>query len=180
MLNKTKKMFPVFIALAIFVFLLVINYNTPMIGEDFALSPSFYSKENFSFLNSIHWIVDRVYIQSTTWNARIGEQLAIVFLTFNKDIFNICNSILTMIYGYLIFLYAFNRKLILKNKQDTFSILVIFVLVVLFMPALGEIFFGKRDLQIICGVLLYCFYLVIPLEECLRKMKMFSPIAQNY
>ncbi|ANA79729.1 hypothetical protein C7121_08870 [Paenibacillus glucanolyticus] len=143
MLNKTKKMFPVFIALAIFVFLLVINYNTPMIGEDFALSPSFYSKENFSFLNSIHWIVDRVYIQSTTWNARIGEQLAIVFLTFNKDIFNICNSILTMIYGYLIFLYAFNRKLILKNKQDTFSILVIFVLVVLFMPALGEIFFWE-------------------------------------
>lgn len=144
MINKKNTLiYSVVILMGMFLFLLVVNYNTPMIGEDFALSPTLENKEHLSFMDTVSWVIDRIQIQSTTWNARLGEQLAIVFLAFNKDYFNILNSIVALIYGYLIFLYAFNRKMKFSEKSDLFSALMIFLLVIIFMPVLGEIFFWE-------------------------------------
>lgn len=166
--SKVNMLNSVLLLVVIFVFLLVINYNTPMIGEDFALSPTLDAKQNFSFLDSLHWIAERVYNQSMNWNARLGEQLAIVFLTFNKDIFNILNSLMTLIYGYLVFIYAFNRKFNLENKSDIFSVLLIFLLNIAYMPAFGEIFFWET------GATNYLWSLVVLLIFGLPYRRMLS------
>lgn len=144
-INKKARITPIFILtlIAILLFLLIINLLTPMIGEDYALSPSLDAKNNMDFNQLLHWIVDRIIIQSTTWNARLGEQLAIIFLAFNKNIFNVFNSLMVLVYGYLCFRYAFNRRINFKDQNDFASILLISVLLVAFMPALGEIFFWE-------------------------------------
>lgn len=142
---KYKALIGLFISSIVFIFgfFLLINFNTPMMGEDYALvgySP--YLKEP-ELAEKILLIFKRSVHQTSTFNARIGEQISILFGSFNKMWFNLANSILSLGFIYLMFLYAFTRKIRLNSKTDFSSVLISFILVILFIPALGEVFFWR-------------------------------------
>lgn len=124
-------------------FFILLNFKIPMIGEDFALSPSISFKETDSFFTTIHWMIDRIYSQSINWNARLGEQLAIVFLALPKQVFNVINGFAAIGYLLLVFAYAFNRGFNWKSSRDLFAIILIVFMVLFFMPVVGQIFFWE-------------------------------------
>lgn len=123
------------------VFLLAVNYHTPLIGEDFALSPVKAAHQSDSFKEKIRLIVDKIMLQSAHWNARLGEQLAIFFLGFHKGYFNLLNSFVAAAYFYTIFLYAFGRFADFRRRRDIYPFIISFALVIFLMPAFGEIYF---------------------------------------
>lgn len=123
------------------VFLLAVNYNTPLIGEDFALSPLKAAHQSGPLKEKIGLIADKIILQSGHWNARLGEQLAIFFLGFHKDYFNFLNSLVAVSYFYTIFLYAFGRLADFRQRCDIYPFIISFALVIFLMPALGEIYF---------------------------------------
>lgn len=131
-----------FLLVVIFAFLLIINFLTPLMGEDIALTafPKGYQVSNLYELFS--GLYRRIYTQVTTWNVRIGEQLSIVFSCFDKAVFNILNSIVTMCYFWLVYQYAFKRKFIFTIRNAVY-LLFVFSLVLLFQPVLGQIFFWR-------------------------------------
>lgn len=136
------------IRLGIVVFMLIIlytvlfivfaNYLMPLMGEDLALSIPFENK-NDGVLEILPQITDRIIFQSTHWNARLGEQLAIIFSSIDKHIFNFLNIIITFSLLYLIVIYA-KGKLEKVNIKNIF--LLIFSLAVLFLlPNIGDLLF---------------------------------------
>jgi hypothetical protein len=122
-------------------FFLTVNYLTPLIGEDFALSAVNVPHQTAPLKEKIGLITDRIVREFTQWNARFGEQLAIFFLGFNKVIFDLLNSLVAMGYFYIIALYAFGRPLTFMRRHEIYSFVISFALTIFFMPAFGEIFF---------------------------------------
>ena len=77
----------------------------------------------------------------TYWNARLGEQLATLWLIFPKYYFNIFNSLITIYLIILIFFYGTGRLPEKGNILDTFILYIVFNLFLLGIPAAGELFF---------------------------------------
>jgi Family of unknown function (DUF6056) len=127
--------------LIISVFFLAVNYNTPLIGEDFALSPLTAAHQSVPLNEKIVLIGDKIINQSSHWNARLGEQLAIFFLGFHKDYFNFLNSFVAIAYFYTIFLYAFGSLPDFRRRRDIYPFIISFALVIFLMPAFGEMYF---------------------------------------
>lgn len=127
--------------LIVSVFFLSVNYNTPLIGEDFALSPLKAAHQSVSLNKKVGLIVDKIILQSGHWNARLGEQLAIFFLGFHKDYFNFLNSFVALSFFYIIFLYAFGSLPDFRRRCDIYPFIISFALVIFLMPAFGEIYF---------------------------------------
>lgn len=122
-------------------FLIAVNYHTPLIGEDFALSPVKAAHQFGPLKEKLGLIVDKIILQSSHWNARLGEQLAIFFLGFHKGYFNLLNSVVAATYFYTIFLYAFGRVADFRRRRDIYPFIISFALVIFLMPAFGEIYF---------------------------------------
>jgi hypothetical protein len=119
-------------------FIIVINFKTPLIGEDFALSIP-YSHKNENLYEKVSLISNKIVVQSTNWNARLGEQLAIIFLAFNKSFFRILNIIVTFIFFYLILTYA---KGDFPSINPTFFFLITLqISIFLLIPKVGDILF---------------------------------------
>ena len=130
------------VIIAIFAFFLIINSVTPLMGEDISLMafPKDYQLdgniERFSLM------FERIYEQMTNWNIRLGEQLSIVFGCFDKVVFNVSNSIMAIVYMWLIYQYAFKRKWRL-DKRNSVYLISIFTLILILQPVIGEIFFWR-------------------------------------
>ena len=84
---------------------IALNFMMPRIGEDFALSVP-YSQHQASWIEKTSQIYTKIVLHSNGWNARLGEQLAILILSFNKTIFNVLNIFVTLIYCFLVLIYA--------------------------------------------------------------------------
>lgn len=124
-------------------FIFIINCLTPLMGEDLSLAA--YSP--FDHINGFEQcflaMIHRIETQFCGWNARIGEQISIVFSCFPKVIFNILNTAISCVFGILIFSWTYkelpNFHLALHLKR----ILSIFLMIFLLQPAMGEIFFWR-------------------------------------
>lgn len=125
---------------------------SPLSGEDFALTRQFGSE---TFLERISWVVDRSVEQSSTWNARLGEQLSIFWLSMPKVFFTL---VATAAFLLLIFLSATSitgfRHLFVKV---TLSIALIFA----FWPGMEVFFWGTANAGYLQPmlILLSCMYL---------------------
>ncbi len=140
---KTKAKLLFFLVVgSISFFFFFMNSITPLIGEDFALLPFFPNEEikNGSYVFFIK-ILLRIKNQMEGWNVRIGEQLSIVFGGLGKPIFNILNTLMTMYFLFLIELWSFKTERSFRRK--IISISLSFVLIILFQPTIGEIFFWQ-------------------------------------
>lgn len=120
--------------------ILLINLKTPLIGEDFVLaSPVAYQKASISI--RIPQIITKICLQIQYWNARIGEQFAIIFSSFDKNIFNILNTIILLGFCYLAIVFSKGELPRLNQIFTYFLISLCVSFLIVFIPALGEIFF---------------------------------------
>ena len=126
------------IFLYIFLFITLINFQTPLIGEDFALSIP-YSNKDDGFVKIISLVGEKIYYQSTTWNARLGEQLTIIILAFDKVIFNVLNIFLTFAFFYLIIVYS--KGEFVKVSSSYFYFIALMLSIFLLLPNAGDILF---------------------------------------
>ncbi|NYB94954.1 DUF6056 family protein [Clostridium beijerinckii] len=133
----------ILILLGIAMFFMIMNINTPMMGEDFALTSFSHYYKPVSAGEYISLIISRIVRQASTWNIRIGEQIAIIFCSIDEIYYYIGNTIISILYVLLIPMYVFGRKLKLSERNDLISIVISFCLIILFQPALGEIFFWR-------------------------------------
>jgi hypothetical protein len=121
-------------------FLLVANFKTPLIGEDFALSPPFADRYQ-SLGRQLAHIAGGVASHSIRWSARLGDQLSILFLTFDKTLFNIANCFVFLVFCVLVLSYATGKLPSLREHATYYSLSIVAALVLLLMPHLGELAF---------------------------------------
>ena len=140
--RTTKSCFFVFaVEFALFFLFLALNFKTPLIGEDYALL-SFYPSENIHFgIELFSKMGARILLQINGWNVRVGEQLSIFWGCFDKHYFDFFNSLMFLYFLFLIRIYAFKNKY--RTREALVSLLTSVVLLFLFQPAFGEIFFWK-------------------------------------
>lgn len=166
--NYLELLFVLFL-ISIALFFIVININTPMMGEDFSLVSFAKDYKGTSINNYISLIIDRINLQVNTWNIRIGEQLSIIFGSINIWIYYIGNTVISIGYILLITVYTFGKKIKINDKKQLYSIFLTFCLIVLFQPALGEIFFWRTGssnyLWAMCILLIFALPLRLAYEE---------------
>lgn len=158
--NNTRRFLSIIVLLIVFASTLVLNVKTPMIGEDYALSLRYHEKVNSSTFIKLGLIYDKVSIQFNNWNSRLGEQLAILFLGFDKTFFNILNSLVFMC------LAVFNVGLGLGDVKHISSVkLISYISITLmiyyvFLPSLGEsVFWLTGSTNYLWGLVLLLLFL---------------------
>ena len=116
---KITKLGYVFLAISILTISLYMKTSSisPMNGEDYALTRIF---ENESFLSRLTWIAERSQQQMSEWNARLGEQLAIFWLSMPEIYF-----LITMAKNGSIFLE--NRKCRIFSTNSIVSYMHLFL-----------------------------------------------------
>lgn len=126
---------------AILIFFLTINTLTPMMGEDFILVawPQDYTATGVWDL--LQKLGARIYDQMTGFNARLGEQLAIICSCLSKPVFNILNSLMALYYLWLMQLYAFGSRD--PGENVVLRLLVGFSMIILLHNTLGDAFFWR-------------------------------------
>lgn len=134
--NNIKKLIFLLIIICILI-VIALNFIMPRIGEDFALSVP-YSHDQISLIEKSTEIFSKIVQHSTGWNARLGEQLAILFLSFNKTFFNILNIFITIIYCYLVLIYA-NGDFPKIDIKTSYIFLITFTMFFL-LPKSGDLF----------------------------------------
>lgn len=125
----------------ILVFFLTMNFVTPVIGEDYVLvaySP-FFPPESSSVL--IENVLSRILYQMQTWNVRLGEQFSIIFSCMDCGLFHILNSLAAIYYIWLVLLYAHRGHC--KISESIWCVFIAFSTILLFQPAIGEVFFWR-------------------------------------
>jgi len=128
-MDRVVKIFSFVNLCIVLVVLAYLNFSTPLIGEDFALSLPLNEVKNLTLLFA------KIFNQYTTWNSRLGELLAIIFLYFDKNIFNFINILMFFYFCWLITYFATGEKRLNINLVAIVSIVLILV-----MPVFGEIF----------------------------------------
>lgn len=111
---------------------------SPMNGEDYALTKPFVDA---SLFERVSWAIERSIHQSTNWNARLGEQLAIFWLAMPKVWFSVANLISMALFTFLLALYATPQRNWSRNSLIPSSLLIVAALFLLW-PRL-EIFFWR-------------------------------------
>ena len=95
------------ILFAIFAMMLVLNFLTPLIADDYSYSFGLYNKR----ITSITDIVLKQIDHYLTWGGRtVAHSLANFFLMYSKMLFNVLNSFVYTVLVYLIYKHAQTTK----------------------------------------------------------------------
>ena len=117
------------ILFVIFCLILVLNFLTPLIADDFS-----YSLYNGNRINSWNDIFSKIRFQYMSINGRVPLHFFAIFsLYINKTIFNIINSFM---FVFLIFLVY--KHIIGKKKHQPLLLLLISLLLWFFIPVFGQ------------------------------------------
>jgi hypothetical protein len=156
-----KRVLSIALFLLIFSSVLYLNFKTPMIGEDYALSLTYFEKHNQPIPLKLSLIYEKVRFQFLNWNSRIGEQLSILSLGFDKAIFNILNGIVFTC------LCAINVRFGLgETKFKNIEKLLVYtslamMLYLVFLPALGEsVFWLTGSTNYLWGITILLIFLL--------------------
>ena len=141
MLNNKRTILYIFIVIFLGFFLLI-NFFTPLMAEDYVLTVFPKDYHPGSMFETIGTMFARIQFQMIDWNVRIGDQLSIAFSCFDKAVFNILNSVMAVLFIIAIYIYTF-KKNPFKSSKSWFFLLLGFAFIVVFQPALGEIFFWR-------------------------------------
>ena len=122
-----------FYFIIIFLFVLVFNFLTPYIMDDWQLM------YNYSHTGRVKSLVDvfkELYNMYFTWGGRmLAHFFAYTFLMLPKWIFNIVNSIVYVINIYLIYLICKG-----KRKDNYWYLLLIHMIMFILFPVFGQVF----------------------------------------
>jgi len=106
----------------------------PLNGEDFALTREMLGASAY---DRLHWMGERSFVQITQWNARLGEQLAIFWLSVPRIYYVFASILSFVIYAGLVGIWSRD-----EGQSSSFSRSVIYALALiwLFWPSY-EVFF---------------------------------------
>lgn len=121
----------ILILLAVFLSMLLLNYLTPLIADDYSYSIIKSKKEN-DFIK----IIDRQINHYFTWGGRsVAHTIAQIFLIIiGKPIFNICNSAMYIALIWLIYRIARPNE----TKEKPILLLLIHLLLWFVVPVFGQ------------------------------------------
>lgn len=137
-MKYTEKFLLIMFFLMLYSILLIMNTKFPLYGEDFALSIPLDAKE-LSIIQKIPMIVSKIIQQSTKWNARLGEQLAIIMSSLDNVFFDILNTLVTILCFYVV-LSLVKGEFIGVNTKNIF-LFACCLLIFLILPKSGDIMF---------------------------------------
>jgi hypothetical protein len=129
--------------LIIAAFLLFINIEMPLAGEDYTMQPWVYNSAPITFFEKISAIWHKVYFSSILWNPRVGEALTTITAVFPKVVFDIFNTLVFIWLIFLLFVISFGRFPDWKKSSDGFAAFSIIFLIIALFPLLGQVFFWK-------------------------------------
>lgn len=130
-LNKNQK--KIFLLL-IFVSMLILNFLTPLLADDYSYGLNLDGKRISSVIDIFNYQIWHYF----NWGGRtIAHTFAQTFLIFPKVIFNVLNSIIYTILIYLIYLHG---KLNRKNKDNPYMLLLIHFILWFMIPVFGQSF----------------------------------------
>lgn len=162
-LHTDKRIVLLFVFILTGIFFYIMNIKTPMFGDDYTYSYSFYSKKRISDLKDIPRSMQTHYYSS---NGRVVVHIfAQLFLLIGKKWFNIIHTFSFLLLGVLIFYHAIGLRL-----RDHISFLIfIYCSLFLFTPAFGQSFLWLTgSSNYMYGILLILLYL-IPFSDLVRK-----------
>lgn len=120
------------IALIIFCLILLLNCLTPMAADDYFYTFVRGTTERVDSFSDVFVSMWRYYFE---WGGRVVvHSIAQIFLWWGKPIFNIFNSVIFIVYVNLISCFSF-------GKRSIIGILCSFLIVWLFIPVPGSVFF---------------------------------------
>ena len=130
MKNKiTKKQITIVMFSAIFIFMFVLNFLTPLIADDFS-----YSFGADGRIKNLYDIYNKQVDHYFTWGGRtVAHTVAQIFLLFPKIIFSIANT-----FAYVLLIYLIYR--VARGKSEDKPILVIAINLLLWfvLPVFGQ------------------------------------------
>lgn len=127
----------VFLAALLLVVALTFSIS-PMNGEDYALTKQFFDVDMFDRLS---WVVERSGRQVKTWNARLGEQLSIFWLSMPPIWFAVTNLVAVASFTFLLALFA-TPEISWNRQTIVVACFLSMAACLLFWPRL-EIFFWR-------------------------------------
>lgn len=126
--NKEKKVY-ISILTVVFIAILMLNLFTPLLNDDFP-----YSLYKGKKITSIFTVFKSQYEHYFGWGGRnVVHFIAQTFLMFDKNVFNIFNTIVFILYIYLIYFHA-----TFKKEYKVSTLVLILFLAWYFMPSFGE------------------------------------------
>ncbi len=128
-----KNQIQIFLVL-IFISMLILNFLTPLLADDYSYSLNLSEKR----ISSIIDIFDYQVWHYFNWGGRtVAHTLAQIFLVFPKAVFNILNSFIYTVLIYLIYLHGcFNKN----NKDNSYMLLLIHFILWFMIPVFGQSF----------------------------------------
>jgi hypothetical protein len=140
MFKKGTQALSIIIFIVFVCLILVVNVKTPLIGEDFVLALPYEYQDAPSSVK-LPLLFNKIKLQAQYWSARVGEQLAIIFASYDKMFFNILNTALFFFFCYFVVIFSKGEFLPLKEAYSYFLLALASSLIILLIPTLGEIFF---------------------------------------
>lgn len=145
----------------IFLFMLVFNFLTPYINDDYQLMFNYTSTKRISSLFDVFSELHHMYFN---WGGRVfAHFFAYFFLMFPKWIFNIANSLVYVGNVYLIYLIARG-----KNKNNYKYLLLIHMIIFLLFPVFGQVFLwldGSCNYSFTLLVQLFFIYKILNMKD---------------
>lgn len=145
----------------IFLFMLVFNFLTPHIMDDWQLM---YDYTGTKRITSIFEIFKELYRMYFNWGGRIfAHFFAYFFLMLPKWVFNIVNSIVYVLNVYLIYLIARG-----KNKNSYKYLLLIHMIIFIFFPTFAQVFLwldGSCNYSFTLCVQLFFIYKILNIKS---------------
>lgn len=127
-------------------YLLFINLQTPLIGEDYAFFSSTAKKIDLA-KEIIRGVIYRFYPDNKTFNLRLGDTLSFLLLNLGtlfgigKILFSILNAIVTILFFILIFYWSNCKLPNINSIKDLAIFSTIPILFLICSFSIGEIFF---------------------------------------
>lgn len=145
---------------------------SPLTGEDFALTKDFGSA---ALTDRLHWVATRSAQQITGWNARLGEQLAILWLSLPRAWFVVAQ---TLALGVLCFLSSTLIDTAEWKKKTLIAATLIFAL----WPRLETFFWSTAAAEylqplLLCLVVVRAYASAAALDDLVRSRFGWTAIA---
>ncbi len=141
--TRVKQSLFYILILIIGAFILYVNVNMPLVGEDYTLQPWGSNSAPSSFIEKLNTISNKVYYSAVMWSPRVGEALSTITSVFPKIVFDVINAVLFIWLIIVLFALVNGRCPSSYWYSDGLALFIIVFLIINFFPLLGQVFFWK-------------------------------------
>lgn len=152
------------IVCGIFAVMLILNFLTPYIADDFVYMFSFSTKER---LQSLSDLIPSMYVHCLRMNGRVvSHTLEQLFMLMPKWVFNLCNGLV-----YSLFVYLLYRIANFSRRPNAFLLAAIAMGLWCFLPAFGQVALWQVGSVNYLWAVVFCLGFLLPylLRYCVGR-----------